>query len=312
MSTRARWRLAVEGGGPVTRWYRFVVAGHVRLSRKLFSPRFVVLRVDSAVWQRTVNGVASVDDVPLIDVSDPSGNVIWGIEQPRARFGPRCVFVGEYPRVAHLAASAPARSTSPWIERLLDGSTVLACTTDKAGSERYTVSLRPMIDRSVHLPKTGPHRLHAAPRQLVVQARADALRARRRARLLVATPRITRSPAVRPSGSRKPCSDASGRVRDPRSCRCALWCCSGWRCTQHVRPVPTGARSGGSWQRPWSHGSMIAFNGRNGEPVIGWHPHVRERRSDRAWSAAMSRARLCVATDPSGCFRSRRGLPGRA
>jgi hypothetical protein len=153
-----------------------------RLSRKVFSPRLIVLRVDSTIWQQAVNGVASVADVPLIDVSEPSGNVFWEIEQLAARFGPRCVFVGEYARVVHLADPVAAGPETQHIRRVLDGCTVLAYTTDDAGTKRFARALRIMLEQSIRTPLAGPRMPDALPRELVIEARRNATRARRRAR----------------------------------------------------------------------------------------------------------------------------------
>jgi hypothetical protein len=153
-----------------------------RLSRQVFSPRLVVLRVDSSVWQQTVNGVASVADVPLIDISEPTENVLWEIEQLNARFGPRCVFVGEYPRVVHLGTPAPTDPGAQQVQRLLDGRTILAYTTDDAGTRRFTRALLATLEQSLRIPMTGPPAPDALPRQLVIDARREALAVRRRTR----------------------------------------------------------------------------------------------------------------------------------
>jgi hypothetical protein len=153
-----------------------------RLSRRVFSPRLVVLRVDSSVWQQTVNGVASVADVPLIDISEPTDNVLWEIEQLTARFGPRCVFVGEYPRVVHFGTPAPNDPGAQHVQRLLDGRTILAYTTDDAGTKRFTRALRATLEQSLRVPMTGPPAPDALPRRLVVDARREALAMRRQAR----------------------------------------------------------------------------------------------------------------------------------
>jgi hypothetical protein len=154
-----------------------------RLSRQVFSPRLVVLRVDASVWQQTVNGVASVADVPLIDISEPTDNVLWEIEQLNARFGPRCVFVGEYPRVVHLGTRAPTDPGAQHVQRLLDGRTILAYTTDVAGTRRFTRALRATLEQSLRIPMTGPPAPDALPRQLVIAARREARGMRRRTRV---------------------------------------------------------------------------------------------------------------------------------
>ncbi|MGE5156059.1 MAG: hypothetical protein ACM3JP_01010, partial [Betaproteobacteria bacterium] len=154
-----------------------------RMSRRVFGPRLVVLRVSSSIWQQAVNGVASVADVPLVDISEPTDNLLWEIEQLNARFGPRCVFVGEYARVVHLGTPAPTDPGSQHVQRLLDGRTVLAYTTDVAGTERFARALRGTLEQSLRIPLTGPPAPDALPRQLVNDARRQALRERRRTRL---------------------------------------------------------------------------------------------------------------------------------
>jgi hypothetical protein len=144
-----------------------------RLNRRVFSSRLVVLRVDSSIWQLAVNGVASVADIPLVDISEPTDNLLWEIEQLDARFGPRCVFVGEYARVAHLGTPAPADGGVQQVQRLLDGRTVLAYTTDAAGTKRFTRALRGTLEQSLRIPLTGPPVPDALPRQLVVDARRE-------------------------------------------------------------------------------------------------------------------------------------------
>jgi hypothetical protein len=170
-----------------------------RLSRRVFSSRLVVLRVDSSIWQLAVNGVASVADVPLVDISEPTDNLLWEIEQLNARFGPRCVFVGEYARVVHLGALAPADSGVQQVQRLLDGRTVLAYTTDVAGTKRFTRALRSTLEQSLRIPLTGLPVADALPRRLVVDARREALRERRRAQL---QRRPKEKPAVGPDRER--------------------------------------------------------------------------------------------------------------
>jgi hypothetical protein len=147
-----------------------------RLSRRVFSPRLLVLRVDASIWQQAVNGVASVADVPLIDISEPTDNVVWEIEQLTARFGPRCVFVGEYPRVVHLGTPTPTDPGAQQVQRLLDGRTILAYTTDLAGTRRFTRALRATLEQSLRIAMTGPPAPDALPRQLVIDARRKARR----------------------------------------------------------------------------------------------------------------------------------------
>jgi hypothetical protein len=115
-------------------------------SRKIFSPRLVVLKVDSSVWKQTVSSLASLASVSLIDVSEPTENVLWEIQELTGQFGSRCVFVGHYDRVRRLAAHAEqAPSPGALNDRLailLDGQEVLAYTTDRHGMKRFARALR--------------------------------------------------------------------------------------------------------------------------------------------------------------------------
>ena len=115
-------------------------------SRKVFAPRLVVLRVATPVWQETVSGLAQVSSVPLIDLSDPTENVLWELEELTHRFGPRCLIVGQHDRVARLAdtsgvADEPG-SLDNRLRALLDGHEILAYTTDRRGLRRFSRALR--------------------------------------------------------------------------------------------------------------------------------------------------------------------------
>lgn len=115
-------------------------------SRKVFAPRLVVLRVSSPVWQATVSRLASVAAVPLIDVSVPTENLLWELEELTGRFGSRCLVVGEHDRVVQLvrtsASSARTAAVDARLLSLIDGSEVLAYTTDRRGMRRFARALR--------------------------------------------------------------------------------------------------------------------------------------------------------------------------
>ena len=118
-------------------------------SRKVFGPRLVVLRVESHVWQHAVSELASFSSLPLIDISEPTENVLWELEALTKRFGDKCVLVGHYDRVAALAALPPGERSAPTVQRrladLLHGREVLAYTTDRPGLKRFARSLRGML-----------------------------------------------------------------------------------------------------------------------------------------------------------------------
>ena len=78
------------------RWVRW----SERQSRTVFGARLAVLTVSSAIWQETVTGIAELCAIPLIDISEPTENVLWEVEELVRRFGDRCVFIGAYEQTA--------------------------------------------------------------------------------------------------------------------------------------------------------------------------------------------------------------------
>jgi hypothetical protein len=112
-------------------------------SRKVFGPRLVVLRVASAIWRPAVSRLASVSSVALIDVSEPTANLIWEIEELTRRSP--CVFMCRHDRALEIAAAAGSTSQSTFDDdmgRLLDMEEILAYTTDRSGRKRFARALR--------------------------------------------------------------------------------------------------------------------------------------------------------------------------
>jgi hypothetical protein len=120
-----------------------------RRSRKVFGPRLVVLRVASQVWQDAVTELASVSSLPLIDISEPTENVLWELETLTRRFGERCVVIGNHEQVAALAGLPSSNVGATAVERrlaaLLDGREVLVYTTDRHGLKRFARALRGLL-----------------------------------------------------------------------------------------------------------------------------------------------------------------------
>src|SRR5262245_20145236 len=122
-------------------------AAHVlaQWSRRVFGPRLVVLRVASNIWRQTVSRMASVSSVALIDVSEPTGNLIWEIEELTRRSQTKCVFICRHDRALELAAAAASVSSSSFDDdmgRLLEMKEILAYTTDRSGIKRFARALR--------------------------------------------------------------------------------------------------------------------------------------------------------------------------
>ena len=114
-------------------------------SKRLLAPRLFVLRVDSNVWHETVSRFARQSSVALIDISEPSGNLLWEVEELTLRTKTPCVFIGEYDRVAPLGdddVRSNAELSFPQLALLLGEHEVLAYTTDRAGQRRFARALR--------------------------------------------------------------------------------------------------------------------------------------------------------------------------
>lgn len=160
------------------------------ISRRVFSPKLTVMTVNSDVWQLAVGGLAAVSAVPLIDVSEPIENVLWEIEEMTRRFGPRCVFVGDYDRVVELTRPAAVGSMLARQQRLLDGHRVLAYTNDEPGVAAFAQALWATFELAVRLPAPVPRPSDPITRQMTSQtlrqlrrdARAQAHAVRRSAR----------------------------------------------------------------------------------------------------------------------------------
>jgi hypothetical protein len=114
-------------------------------ARKVLAPRLVVIQVASEVWQETVRGLSNIASVVLIDVSEPTENVLWELEELIPRFGARCVLTCHQDRIGRLQTGAAERTTGSIDERLarlLDGREVLAYEADRNGMKRFARSLQ--------------------------------------------------------------------------------------------------------------------------------------------------------------------------
>ncbi|MDP9222760.1 MAG: hypothetical protein M3P18_02700, partial [Actinomycetota bacterium] len=97
-----------------------VVAQISRSSHRGVSARLWVLRVAGYMWRDVVAALAVRSERILIDVSQPSDNVLWEIEHLTPELATRCVFVGRHDRVSWLAEDAADRQTEDVDHRLRD------------------------------------------------------------------------------------------------------------------------------------------------------------------------------------------------
>ena len=111
-------------------------------SRRVFGPQLVVLRVASSVWRQTVSRFASVSSVALIDVSEPTENLVWEIEELTLRSRTRCVFICQRERAEQVVAGSLDGPFDDQVASLLELEEILAYTTDRRGRRRFARALR--------------------------------------------------------------------------------------------------------------------------------------------------------------------------
>lgn len=134
--------VAVSSAGDIDQ-AAFAIA---RRSRQVFGPRLVVLRVASSVWQQAVRRLARLSSLRLIDISEPTENVLWEVEELLVQSGERFVLIGQYERVAALARRDGEHTPAARrLAALLHGREVLAYTTDRRGLRRFARGLRSLL-----------------------------------------------------------------------------------------------------------------------------------------------------------------------
>lgn len=115
-----------------------------------FGPRLAVVDVeagDDFLWRRTVLSFARDCDLALVDVSQPTENVLWEIEQLTNREATPMVIVAERTRFAaltHTQTDDVAR-----LRNLIAGRPVLTYSTDRRSARRFVNALRASLMHEV-------------------------------------------------------------------------------------------------------------------------------------------------------------------
>jgi hypothetical protein len=113
-------------------------------SRQILSPRLVVVRVATTLWQNAVQGLANVADVVVIDVSHPTDALLWEVATMKPQFGNRWVLVGAQDSVTSLAHPQTAHGGDHrgLLARQLDGEQIIAYGPRPADQQRFARALR--------------------------------------------------------------------------------------------------------------------------------------------------------------------------
>jgi hypothetical protein len=130
---------AVEGGRDVSA----AAAAVSEQGRQTFAPRLTVLRVATPLWQQTVTSLAQVTSASLLDVSEPTENLVWEMEELERLCPGRRILIGEYGRLTQWCgdvAPDPDSAAARFAARL-EGHDVLAYTVDRRGMRRFARAL---------------------------------------------------------------------------------------------------------------------------------------------------------------------------
>ncbi len=113
-------------------------------NRRILGSRLVVARVAGPQWRATVRALAGVADAVVIDLSQPTENVVWEVEVMRAFVKDRWVLVCHRDRLDSLTNPSLAPAGSPYyrLAGLLDGQEILTYGGGRAEERRFARSLR--------------------------------------------------------------------------------------------------------------------------------------------------------------------------
>jgi hypothetical protein len=119
----------------------------LRRSQAIVGPGLAVARVASPIWQPVVQRLATVSSAVLIDISEPTDNLIWEIETLKPAMRSRWILVGEQERLRRMSASSGKQSApQAKLLQLLDGEQVLAYSGERRELRRFARSLRARLD----------------------------------------------------------------------------------------------------------------------------------------------------------------------
>jgi len=113
--------------------------------RQTFAPRLVVVRVATPAWQQTVSAFVSVSAASIIDVSEPTENLLWELAEIEQRSPGRFILIGEHELLMRWTNGRDSSTGEPPLAArmatLLEGRDVLAYTTDRKGMRRFAHAL---------------------------------------------------------------------------------------------------------------------------------------------------------------------------
>jgi len=124
-----------------------------RRSRRVFSPRLAVVRVAMPVWQQAVLQLASVCAAVVVDVSEPTDNLLWEVATLKPRLQTRFIVVADQEHLNRMT-TGPTQSLElhQRLLHVLAGEEVLAYSNDRAGRKRFARALRTRLESPFSVP----------------------------------------------------------------------------------------------------------------------------------------------------------------
>jgi hypothetical protein len=116
-----------------------------RRVRRVISPKLVVVRVTNPVWQDSVRGLAALSSAIVIDVSEPTQNLLWEISTLRPELRPHWIFVAEQERFRGWTEATESELNRQLLAAL-DGESVLAYSMERKDRRRFARALRNRLE----------------------------------------------------------------------------------------------------------------------------------------------------------------------
>jgi len=122
-----------------------------RGARRTLGARLVVVRVASGIWKPTVTALANSSAAIVIDVSEPTQNLLWEITTIKPAFRSRWILVGRLQQVTRLtspAAYGDEQVPVVQLATLLDGEQILAYGGEsRSDMKRFARALRAKLEQ---------------------------------------------------------------------------------------------------------------------------------------------------------------------
>jgi len=117
-----------------------------RRVRRIISPKLVVVRVTNAVWQESVRRLATVSSAIIVDISEPTQNLLWEISTLKPALRLHWILVAEQERFSTWTAASDSDLNQKLLA-VLDGESVLAYSLDRRHRRRFARALRNRLEK---------------------------------------------------------------------------------------------------------------------------------------------------------------------